>query len=404
MRDAFLSLWLPAGASGLATGMIAPVLPALAKSFEVTVGVASLVFIVHMAGSAIGTLPTGFMIDRFGRRKVLIAGPIITALAAFAIVWAGSFTEILVYRFIGGWGQQMWALSRLTVIADSAGTTRGRQVTSMFGAQRVGTLLGPVVGGIAAETWGLDVPFMVMGIVLLAGVLPSALVIRDAPRKRHVEGGKPEPSLNWRSFLVAPIPAVFSAQFLINVARGGVENGGVMFLYGAYAYDAGPATLGILSSIMAGASIPIALIAGVVMDTRGRKHVIIPGTASLTVALVLMAVTSFADLPFSAFVGGFILTHFAVSIMLGAWQTLSTDVAPAYGRGTFFGASRLVSHSGRLASPSAFALVYELLGYGAAFVFLAGGAVASGAVVLFLFKETLGRDADTDEQRKPAGR
>jgi MFS family permease len=66
-------------------------------------------------------MPTGFLLDKIGRRKLLLAGPIISALASFAIFFADSFPELLVYRFISGWGQQMWMLSRLTVIADTGG-------------------------------------------------------------------------------------------------------------------------------------------------------------------------------------------------------------------------------------------------------------------------------------------
>lgn len=388
-RDTFVSLWMPAGASGLANGMIAPVLPALAISFDVTISYASLVFVLQMAGSAVGTLPTGYMIDKFGRRPVLFIGPLITAGAAFMTAFAGSFEEILFWRFIGGWGQQMWALSRLTVIADSSNSSRGRQVTSMLGAQRTGTLLGPVVGGFVAVAWGLQWPFVIQGVVLLIGVLPSVLVIHNVP-KRKATDGEPEQKLTWRTFLVSPIPAVFSAQFMVNIARGGVENGGVLFLYGAYAYDASPAALGVLSSIMAAGGIPIALAAGYVMDTRGRKFAIVPGTIVLAVALMYMAATSFASMPYSGFVGAFILTHIGVSMMLGAWQTVGTDVAPPMGRGTFFGVSRLVSHTGRLSSPGSFALLSEFASFGAAFSFLALASIASGGLVFFFIKETLG--------------
>jgi MFS family permease len=392
-RDVFLSLWMPAGASGVANGMVAPVLPALAKSFDVTIGPASLVFVLQMAGSAVGTLPTGFMIDKFGRRSVLVMGPLITAGAAFMTAFAGSFNEVLFWRFVGGWGQQMWALSRLTVIAESSSAQRGRQVTGMLSAQRTGALLGPAVGGFVAVAWGLQVPFIIQGFVLLVGVLPSVLVIKNAPAHKHT-GSEPEAKLTWRTFLVSPIPAVFSAQFIVNVARGGVENGGVLFLYGAYAYNADPVSLGILSSVMAGAGIPIALVAGYVMDTRGRKWAIVPGTIVLAVALMYMAATSFASLPYSGFVAAFVLTHVGVSLMLGAWQTVGTDVAPPMGRGTFFGVSRLVSHTGRLSSPGSFALFSEFASFGAAFTFLAMASLLSGGIVFFFIKETLGLRAD----------
>lgn len=403
IRESFFSLFLPAGASGLSNGMIAPVLPALAKSFEVSIGAASLVFILQMAGSAIGTLPTGYLIDKIGRRKVVLIGPIIAATSAFMIFFADSFNELLVYRFIGGWGQQMWALSRLTVIADAKGNQRGRQVASMFGAQRVGTLIGPAAGGFIALAWGLQLPFAVQGMVILAGMLPSYFVIHDAVKRRpEATGAANRTGLTWRSYLVKPVPAVFSAQFLVNVARGGVENGGVLFIYGAYAYNAGPAELGVLSSIMAGLSIPIALTAGVVMDKRGRKAAIIPGTLALAGSLLFLASTSFATMPFAAFVGGFVAVQLAVSMMLGSWQTLAADISPTEGRGTFLGMSRLVSHSGRLSSPGSFAILSELSGFGVAFVFLTGAALASTMVIGFLVKETLVKDDVSLEAKPPS--
>ena len=391
-RDVMLSLYIPATAAGISTGMTAPVLPILAKSFDVSIGIASLVFVLHMAGSAAGTVPTGLLIDRIGRRKVLLIGPIVTAAAAMMIATADSFNEVLLYRFIGGWGQQMWALSRITVIADSASTTRGRQVTSMLSAQRVGTLIGPAVGGGLATAWGLQLPFIVQGVVLLVGMVPSYFVIREFdPVRKAQTDGQPSRRLSWRAFLVSPIPAVFSAQFLVNVARGGVENGGVLFLYAAYAYgaDASVAVLGILSSVMAAVSIPIALGCGIIMDKRGRRFTVIPGTVSLAAALLLMATTSYADLSFIWFIGAFAANHVSVSIMLGSWQTIGTDVAPAEGRGTFFGTSRLISHTGRLSSPGSFAILSEVGSFGIAFTFLATASLSAGAIIVFLVKETL---------------
>jgi len=391
-RDVMLSLYIPAAAAGISTGMTAPVLPILAKSFDVSIGIASLVFIVHMAGSAVGTIPTGLLIDRIGRRKVLLIGPIITAIAAIMIATADSFGEILVYRFIGGWGQQMWALSRLTLIADTAGASRGRQVTSMLSAQRVGTLIGPALGGGVAAAWGLQLPFVIQGVVLLVGMLPSYFVVKEIDSIKNAKAkGEFSPKLSWRSFLVSPIPAVFSAQFLVNVARGGVENGGVLFLYAAYAYgdEASVVVLGVLSSIMAGVSIPIALASGVVMDKRGRRFTLIPGTISLTLALLLMAATSYANLSFIWFIAGFAANHVAVSVMLGSWQTIGTDVAPKEGRGTFFGTSRLISHTGRLSSPGSFAVLSEVGSYGIAFTFLATASLAASGIIMFFVKETL---------------
>ena len=392
-----LSLHLPAAALGLGTGITMPVLPVLARSFDVSVGVAALVFIVHMLGSAAGTLPTGYAIDRFGRRKVLLAGPVITAAAAFLIAGADSFPELLAYRFIGGVGQQMWTLSRLTVIADSGSSQRGRQITSMFGAQRVGSLTGPLIGGFAAAAWGFQVPFLMQGAVTLLAVVPTLFVMRNAipdrPAPPHPASGE-TPSFGWRTFLVRPIPAVFGAQWLANVSRGGIEGGGILFLFGVYAYDATAATLGVLTSIMAAAGIPVMLAGGFVMDRFGRKFTIVPGSLLLAAGLVFTAATAFFGWPFEAFVVSFVALHLAASSMAGSMQTLGTDIAPAYARGRFFGVSRLMAQSGRIGSPASFALLTELVSFGAAFVFLSVTALASGAIIAFFVSETLRRDVE----------
>ena len=64
-------------------------------------------------------------------------------------------------------------------------------------------------------------------------------------------------------------------------------------------------------------------------------------------------------------------------------------VAPTEGRGTFFGTSRLISHTGRLSSPGSFAILSEVGSFGIAFTFLATASPSAGVIILFLVKETL---------------
>ena len=394
----FLSLHLPAVALGLGTGMTTPVLPLFAKSFEVSVGIAALVFVANMAGGVAASLPAGYAIDRFGRRKVLLAGPLITAAAAFLIATAGSFVELLIYRFVAGWGQQMWTVSRLTVIADTGDDRqRGRQITSMFGVQRVGMLFGPMIGGFAALAWGLRVPFLMQGLVILAAVGPSFFVVREtAPvRATGPEGasgsGPGLPEYSWRALLSPPIPALFTAQFIATLARGAALGGGVIFLFAAYAYDTDPATLGVLRSSMAVAGIPITLLAGFLMDRFGRKVTIVPGLALLGAAMLFMAATAFAHLPFTAFVVGFVWMHVTDSLLSGSMQVLGTDIAPTHARGRFFGAGRMVSQAGFMSTPLSFAVLTGVSGFGVAFAFLGGAGFLSALLIGVFIKETLNK-------------
>ncbi len=399
----FLSLYLPSLAMGLANGLVLPVLPELAKSFGVGVGTATLVFIAYLAGTAVAPIPTGLLIDRIGRRKVLLAGPCITGVAALLVARAaigGTFQELLVYQFIGGIGQQVWMVSRLSVIADTGSSgQRGRQITSMDGLQQVGILIGPALGGFLAVTWGIWLPFTVQGILILAAIIPSFFIVKETmirvPSTAHAAnlgappGGQERRGETFRAFLKDPIPTVLAIQFLGNLTRGALGQGGVMILYASYAYNADPAVLGLLRSSTAIVGLPITFSAGYIMDRFGRKFTLIPSLSLGGACMMFMALTYFASLPFISFILAFVALHLSMSLMAGNMQTLGSDVAPAYARGRFFGVSRMVSQSGSLASPSSFAILSQLVNFGAAFAFLGGSALAGAFIVVFILKETL---------------
>lgn len=389
----FLSLHLPAIALGFGMGVTIPVLPDFARSFGVSAGVASLVFFVNMGGGLIASLPIGYLLDRFGRRKILLAGPLITGVSALLIATSGSFAELLIWRFVGGWGQQMWTISRLTVVVDSTskGST-GRVITSMFGIQQVGILAGPLVGGILASTINLQAAFILQGVVSMLAILPSFFVYREsAPRpgaRGSAKAGGPEDDFSWRSLLSRPILILFSAQFFGMTARGGAIGGGTLFVYAAYAYDTDPLVLGALSSIMAGVGIPLTLASGYLMDRYGRKSTLVPGSGLFGVALLFFAVTSFSSLPFAAFIVGFVLLQAFNSLLSGSWQVIGADLAPAGARGRFFAAGRMVSQGGFSANPLVFSLATSLSGFTLAFVVLGVASIVSSAMVGGLIRET----------------
>lgn len=140
------------------TGIVVPAIPVYAKSFGVSFEIASLVIIVHQLGVALSSYPVGLLIDRIGRRKILLTGPVLLAISGFLITIAQSFPELLVYRFIGGVGEQMWQISRLAMIADTgADRERGRQITTMNAMQNAGRLFSPALGGGCSPDSGTSV-------------------------------------------------------------------------------------------------------------------------------------------------------------------------------------------------------------------------------------------------------
>jgi len=139
----------------------------------------------------VGSLPTGWLIDRFGRRPVMIAGPLLTAGMALMTVVAQSFPELLVYRFLDGWAAQMWLLGRLAAISQRASAgERGRQVNWMYGMDSVGRLAGPLVGGFIADAWGPRSPFAAYAVLALIALIPT--VKQDHGASAHQARAKME--------------------------------------------------------------------------------------------------------------------------------------------------------------------------------------------------------------------
>ena len=130
---AFNSTYLPALILAMGTGIAIPAIPAIARSFHVNFAVATGVTTSFLIGNVSGALPAGWLIDRFGRRRIMLLGPILTAAMAFAVVLARTYPQLLALRFADGFATQLWMMGRITGISHgSSPDQRGRQISWLF--------------------------------------------------------------------------------------------------------------------------------------------------------------------------------------------------------------------------------------------------------------------------------
>jgi MFS family permease len=381
--DAFLSTYLPALILALGTGIALPAVPTLAKSFDVSFGVASWVVTSFLIGNLAGTIPSGWLIDRFGRRPVMIAGPLLTAAMAFMVANTDSFAVLLVLRFFNGVAAQMWLMARLAAISHGAAAgQRGRQVSWMFGMDSTGKLAGPIVGGFVASTWGPGAPFIIYGLLALLALLPTLKYAKNTPpRDAGARKAQAKPSLTLRQ-IVTPRLVYFGVALFAGLTRGPIY-ADLLHLYGAFVYQLGPQEIGYLATGGAVLSLPIGFIAGWLMDRYGRKHTMVPGFTGVAVSMVLLAISAYLELSLIWFVALFFLCITTQSLTGGSIQTVGADVAPPEARGTFLGLWRFVGQGGATVSPIVFALLADHLNYTSSFLFTA---VAAAAVAFLLIR------------------
>ena len=394
-RYQVLTLYFPALVLSLGHSIATPAIPVFAKSFDTGFGVASLVIVLHGLGGLVAAVPTGFLVDRLGRRPMLIAGPILMAASSFLTALARSFGELLVYRFVGGVAMEMWRQARLAIIADvGKSRERGRQMSGMQGIEGAGKLLGPALGGFLA-TWSIRTPFFAHGALAFLAIVPSVFLIGEsAPGASRGSGEKNTDQLGTRALLAMMLEAKYlgflTAQFFASMTRG-VLWGGTLLLYVTYAYDAGPQLLGGLATSSSIIGIPITLSCGYLMDRFGRKTTMVPGFVFIAFGLMFLASGAEWQWGLASFIVGFFWIHGGGAVTSGSMQVLGSDMAPAVARGRFFGFWRLIGEIGGLISPALFALLAEQVAYSAAFIFFALCSLATAALLAFSVKETVGR-------------
>ncbi len=387
-KQLFFSLYVPAIMLALGQSMIAPVIPGFARSFQVSFATASLVFVMAPVGALVSTFPVGILLDRVGRKPLLITGPLIAACASLATPFASDFYQLLFYRFVAGAAQQLWMQARLAMITDTARyDQRARQINYMGGMTRAGQLFGPAVGGLLAAAVGVWVPFTLHAALMVLSTIPSFFLLQEtAPGRTKIPAltnAEPYEDTGWKGVLkyvlTFQMMVFFAIQVFANVCRGGQESG-ALNLYATYAYDVGPETLGLMNTVAIVVGLPTPFITGNLMDRFSRRAVIAPAFALYGLALVLMAGTDFLHLPFTGFLLAYIILQAFQGTTNVSMQVLGSDYAPPFARGRFFAIWRMVSQLATTLSPALYALMAENVSYGAGFIML--GAFSLSATVL----------------------
>ncbi|MGC4962467.1 MFS transporter [Gordonia sp. DT218] len=352
----------------LGYGLIAPALPAFARTFDVTFTAASAVVSAFAVMRLLFAPATGRLVTVFGERRIYLIGLLIVAASTFACAFAQTYWQLLLFRAAGGIGSTMFTVSAMALlIRMSPGEIRGR-VSGYFSAGfLIGNITGPLIGS-ALVNFGLRMPFVVYSIALLIASVVVATQLRD-------QGGRPDPSVakpagvvGFRSALHdSTYRAILSSNFVQGWASMGVRVA-VVPLFITDGLDEGPAMAGVALAVFAVGNVAAIVIAGRLSDGLGRRPVMLPG---LAIAAVATAALGFAPnllvalalcLAAGAGSGLFAPTHqAALADVLGNRQQGGSALA-AYGMSSDLGAVSGPIIVGFVADRAGFAPAFLLTG------------------------------------------
>lgn len=265
-------------------GLLIPVFPQYAPRFGVDESVIGVVFGAYAAMLLLFSIPMGLLSDRVGRRPLIVVGMLLLALATFSFGFSTTVAHLVVARTIQGVSAAATWSAGLALLADTCDPARlGEKMGIALSAVGLGTILGPVVGGLLFEYAGYTATFLVPA-VLVASV---GLVVLAVPvRTCRQEKGKGWPPMLPRGPLL-PLAACAAAIALVSGTYGVVDPYLPVYLHAAF--SASPATIGLVFAVLAVAAILAQPAAGRVYDRYGGSRYLI-GVGLLLSGVAIVAV------------------------------------------------------------------------------------------------------------------
>lgn len=154
--------------NNLNDGMVWGLLPVVLLSKGFSAGETGLVAAVYPAVWGIGQLITGKLSDRYCKRNMMYSGMLMQGMAILMMIPATSFIQFALLAGLLGWGTAMVYPVFLAAIAENTHPLDRAKSLGIFRFWRdLGYALGALLTGLLADAFGLNMPFLVVGLLTL---------------------------------------------------------------------------------------------------------------------------------------------------------------------------------------------------------------------------------------------
>ncbi len=378
LRRLLIPVYFPVVAGTLGLALLIPVLPLYLTRSDLPLGTTSIVLAAIGAGATLGGLPAGALITRFGERSVLI-GALAGISVTSALLGVSDAALVLIGLRLGTGASNIGLrLSRQTYITRRIdAVARGRSMSMIGGSFRVSLFIGPLIGGVLAETIGFTWTFIVAGGLSAFGLIPALVPDSLAPNP-----ATPEPIVGrGRTGFFSAINQhwrLLSAAGVVPMLTMAVREGRyvVVPLIGNE-LGLSVAQVGVLVAVGTFADLALFPVAGYVMDRFGRLAAMIPSFTLIAFGLVVLALAQTT----AAAIGAGVIMGVGNGLSSGSMLTLGSDLAPRSDPAPFLAAIAVIQDVGKIIGPLVVGFV------GAAFGLSASAAVLAAlmlTVVLWL--------------------
>lgn len=303
-----------------------------------------------VVGATVARLFSGYLVDTFGGRKIMLGSLAVIVAACAAYIWAASLSVLIAIRIIHGLTYAFASTAVMAAAQTAIPASRRAEGTGYISlGTTLATAIGPALGLALIGSVGYTFLFataLALSIVglLLALALPhpakateaakATAATTEATKSEHTKSKATEKTstsetkraFSFRDIMTPSVVPIGLFMLLIGLAYAGV----ITFL-NRYS-QLGGLTKGASFFFIAYAATMMAarFFLGRLQDRRGDNPVIAIGLTCFTISLVVLA---FATADWHVIVAG-ALCGLGYGTLMPACQTISVHLAPAHKLGT----------------------------------------------------------------------
>lgn len=362
----------------MAVPVLLPLLPAVMGVGFVELGLAISVFGIV---STVFQIPMGYIVDRFGARRVLMAG-LALGTASFALLAASPTYETLVVAMaLAGLANSTYHPSDYSLLSRGIDSRRmGRAFSFHTFAGYMGNALAPVILIFFALTFGIHWAFAassVAGLLALLVVFSGHAIASSAtplPVAAH-DGAQARKSA---PLVLGPIFVLTIFFILISLSVGAIERFSVSTFVQGFGIDLSTANLGLTAFLFASA---FGVLAGGVLADRTDRHGLVAAAAFAIAAMLLAAIILFrpASILLIVTLG---VTGFLTGVVAPSRDMLVREAAPSGAEGRVFGIVSAGFNIGSIIGPVLYGYLLDIGNAGAVLWTALGFMIATTLIVL----------------------
>ncbi len=381
---------------GAMVGMERSILPAIAEQeFRLVAHSAILAFIVVFGISkALTNYFAGRCADAYGRKTVLVVGWMVAAPVPFLLMWAPSWSWILLANLLLGVSQGLtWSTTVIMKIDLAGPKNRGLAMGINEFAGYFAVALAALATGWVAAQYGLrPQPFYLGVLFVVAGLLLSVGLVRETQHHarhevaRHTVGqAVAMPSqktlfvqTSWRD----PNLSSISQAGLVNNLNDGMAWGLFPLVFAAAGLSL--VQIGWLAAIYPAVWGACQLVTGGLSDRIGRKGLIVAGMWGQAAGIAIVVTSN----TFNGFAVGVALLGLGTAMVYPTLLAAIGDVANPAWRASVVGIYRFWRDLGYAVGAMLSGLVADLFGVSSAMGMVAEMTAVSGGIVWARMNET----------------